>query len=249
MKLSATIICYNEENNIKDCLESVKDLVDEIIVVDSFSTDQTPKICKSYSKVKFFDKKFIDFGSQKQYAVEQTNNDWVLSLDADEYLSDELKSKIQSIDFENEKLAYNILRLNYYCGKWIKYSGWQSDFQLRLWNKKHGIWQGNIHERVEVNRDIKVIKIKEYMMHKSIDNFSEHMKIIDKYTDMGAEKSFKRSKKSSIVKAITHGMFKFIKMYFIKLGFLDGKMGFILALNSSFYVYLKYIKLWQLNKN
>ena len=248
MKLSAVIITYNEEKYIRQCIESVKDLVDEIVVLDSFSTDDTESICKSYSTLRFFQQKFVDFGSQKNAAVALAKNEWILSLDADEYLSPKLREEIKQLQSsESNDRAYSLLRLNQYCGRWIKHSGWNNDKQLRIWNRQFGTWCGNVHERVKLDSHITEIVLDGMLMHKSIDSISDHLKIIDKYTTLAAEKQFEAGKKPGVIKALVSGFFKWVKMYFLQRGFLDGKEGFVLACNSAFYTYIKHIKTRELN--
>jgi len=243
-KISATIITKNEEKNIDRCLFSL-DWVDEIVVVDSGSTDKTLEICKKYG-CKIFQTEWMGFGKTKQLAVDKTSNNWVLSIDADEYISKELKKRLINFDVNN-CLGYKIKRSSFYLNRKIKYSGWQSDFPIRLFNKEYGGFnQKEVHESIEV-RGL-VCKIKHEILHYPFPSITAHVNKINLYTELGAQELFKKNKKTTIIYAFISGISKFIKMYFIKFGFLDGKEGLILAILSGYYSMLKYLKLWSLYK-
>lgn len=238
-KLSVTIITYNEEKNIKRCLQSVA-WADEIIVVDSLSTDKTKQICQSFSNVKFIEHPWLGFGKQKHYAVDMASNDWILSVDADEEITLDLAAKIEKIIKKPKYDSYRINRKSFYLNKLIKFCGWNRDYPLRLFNRSKGNFNLKpVHESVEINGTCG--RIKKHMLHYTYPTISSHVLKMDKYSALA------KNKKSSITKALFSGFFKFIKMYFFKLGFLDGKAGFILCFNSGFGVWLKYIKLWEKN--
>ncbi len=240
-KLSAVIITHNEESNIERCLESLI-WVDEIIVVDSFSTDRTIEICKKYN-CKIFQIDWQGFGKTKKFAVENSSNNWIFSIDSDEVVTDELRNKIESI-LENPKFnGYNIKRKSFYFGKEINHCGWDKDFPLRLFNKRFGNFNENlVHESVVLNGE--KIKIYEPLLHFTYPTLSLHISKMNRYSDLAIDK-ISENKKYSIISSIFFGINKFSKMYFLQKGFLDGKIGFLLSLHSAFGVYLKYIKVWQ----
>lgn len=244
-KLSVVIITKNEERNIRRCLESVR-WADEIVVMDSGSTDETLSICREYG-CRVVETEWFGFGRTKQLAVKKASNDWILSIDADEVVSPGLAERIREILSEKiEKCGFKIKEITFYIGKRIKHSGWNREYHLRLFNRKYGSYNSrDVHESVEIRGETG--RIEEEIMHYSYHTISDHLRKIDNYTTLGAEQLFDQGKKSSVFKAILRAKFRFIKMYFIHMGFLDGKEGLILAFNSAFYVYLKYIKLWEKN--
>ncbi|MDZ7860058.1 MAG: glycosyltransferase family 2 protein [Candidatus Krumholzibacteriota bacterium] len=242
-KLSVVIITKNEERNIRRCLESVR-WADEIVVIDSGSTDKTLSICREYG-CRVVETEWLGFGRTRQLAVEKASNDWILSIDSDEEVSSELAERIREILSEKiDKCGFKFKRITFYIGRLIKHSGWNREYCLRLFNRKYGSYNSrDVHEYVEIKGETG--RIEEEIMHYSYHTISDHLKKIDKYTTLGARQLFNQGKKSSVFKAILRAKFRFIKMYFINMGFLDGKEGLILAFNSAFYVFLKYIKLWE----
>lgn len=248
IKISVVIITYNEENNIERCLLSVKDIADEIIVLDSFSTDRTEEICKAHN-VRFFQHKFDGHIEQKNRVIQYAKNDFVFSLDADEFLSKELKKAISQLN-NNEYDAYFFNRLNFFCGKKIKYGGWYPDKKIRLWNKDKGKWGGiNPHDTVILNNDTTKKYLKGDLLHYSFVSISQHVGQIDKFSDIKAQQDLKLKKSYSIFKLIFSPLIKFFILYFIRLGFLDGYYGFIIAINSAHFTFLRYVKLKELKKN
>ncbi|MDD3050245.1 MAG: glycosyltransferase family 2 protein [Candidatus Cloacimonetes bacterium] len=242
-KLSVAIITKNEERNIGRCLKSVQ-WADEIVVVDSGSSDKTIDICQKFN-CKIVETEWLGFGKTKQLAVNNCSHDWVLSIDADEELTTELQNRIKTILQNPDAEGYYIKRMSFYLNKLIQHCGWNHDFPLRLFNRRNGSFNEKIvHEAIEVNGTVK--KIKEVMFHYTYPTISFHIQKIDFYSTLGAERI--SDKRSSISKAVMRGLFKFIKMYIIQLGFLDGKIGFVLSVNSAYGVYLKYIKLWETNQ-
>lgn len=244
-KISATIITYNEEQNIERCLKSIQ-WVDEIVVVDSYSTDNTIEICKKY-KCNVIQTKWKGFGKTKKFAVDNTSNDWILSIDADEEVSDSLRDAIGQLLVKPTYNGFNIKRRSFYLGKEIKHCGWNNDFPLRLFNKEHANFnEKEIHESVVLH--LEKAKINEPLFHYTYPTINSHIAKMNKYSELYALRFIKERKKYSISSSIFFGIIKFLNMYFFRLGFLDGKIGFILCLNSSIGVYLKYIKTWQQNK-
>ncbi|MCX7953976.1 MAG: glycosyltransferase family 2 protein [Bacteroidales bacterium] len=248
VKLSVVIITYNEENNIERCLKSVIDVADEIVVVDSFSTDKTKEICLSYG-VKFIEHKFEGHIQQKNYAITQASYPHILSLDADEALSEELKKNILKIKENWQYDGYYVNRITNYCGKWIKHGSWYPDWKLRLWYAPAGEWKGvNPHDKFELNKNCKTTKIKGHLYHYSYRSVSDHIKQIEYFTNIAANASYQNGKRANILKILFYPIWKFKRDYFFNLGFLDGYYGFVIAAISAFGTFLKYIKIYEIQK-
>jgi len=246
-KLSVAIITKNEEKNIGRCLESVK-WADEIVVVDSGSTDSTLEICKKYH-CKIHQSSWLGFSRTKQLAVDHCSCGWVLVLDADEEVTPDLKTKMLDAIKSPGFSAYRIRRRSFYLGQLIKHCGWNKDYPLRLFEKAKGRFDNKIvHESIEMS-DGKTATIEEVMLHYTYPDLHSHLSKIDAYSSLGAAELFEQGRSSSISKSVMRGSFKFIKMYFLQLGFLDGKTGFILCINSANGVYLKYLKLWEMRQS
>jgi glycosyltransferase involved in cell wall biosynthesis len=246
MKLSAVIITKNEGLNIERCLKSLDGIADEIIVVDSFSTDDTKAICLKYN-CSFFEREFIDYSIAKNYGNDQTTGDWILSMDADEELSETLRASILKIKSSPEDVTYLFNRLTNYCGSWIKHCGWYPDAKTRLWKKGAAKWEGSIHEKLISATPIK--SIKGDILHYSYPNLTFHLLKINHFTDFMAKEMFEKGKKGSLLKMIVSPPFKFIKKYIFQLGFLDGYAGFVVSTMAAYYVFVKYAKLRNLIKN
>ncbi|MEQ6121100.1 glycosyltransferase family 2 protein [Reichenbachiella sp. MALMAid0571] len=246
-RLSVVIITFNEERNIGKCLDSVIDIADEIIVVDSFSTDNTKSICEGYD-LKFIENKFDGHIEQKNFAILRSQFEYVLSLDADEVLSAELQAKILELKKEFSDDGYSFHRLTSYCGQWIKHCGWYPDSRIRLWNKNKGQWGGtNPHDLVRMNSDSTVQYCNEDILHYSYHSIDQHIGQINKFSSISAEEKARKGKKVNvIVHLILYPYWIFLKTYFLKLGFLDGYYGFVISVLNSYYRFLKYVKLKQI---
>lgn len=249
IKLSATIITYNEEKKIGKCLESLIGIADEIIVVDSFSTDSTEAICKQYP-VKFLRNKFDGYISQKNFAVQQASSDYILALDADEVLSDELKQSITIVK-NNWGVCdgYEFNRFNNYCGKWIRFCGWYPDRKIRLWDRRKGAWGGtDPHDKVILSqRNVK--RLKGDILHYAYFTIDEHLKQMYKFGEVAARaKYIKGVKPLFFVHVILSPVFKFVRTYFLKLGFLDGYYGFVFCATTSLLNFYKYLRLYEYNR-
>lgn len=234
MKISVVVVTFNEEKNIKNCLDSLK-FCSEIIVVDSGSTDATLHIANKYSARIFF-KKFSDFSSIKNFGIMKAKNQWILSVDADEVISNELQYQIKKA-IENDYDGYYIKRVNYFLGKQIKYGGWGDDFQLRLFKKDKGLFSGAVHESVKING--KIGYINEPILHYSYTDSKSYFEKMNRYTSIQAQET----KQFLFLRLFFSPFFKFVKMFFMKLGFLDGFHGFILAVYSSFSEFVKISKM------
>jgi len=246
-KLSVIIITYNEEENIKDCLESVK-WSNEIVVVDSFSSDKTVEIAREFTP-KVFQNKWTNFSQQKNLALAKASNEWVLNIDADETVTPELKEEILAI--VNSQFStlegYYIPRKNHYMGRWIRHCGWYPDYKLRLFRKGKGRFnERTIHESVVVEG--KKGFLKSCLSHYSYKNLSDHLSRIDKFSTLGAEQMFRDGKTARFFDLLFRPLTRFIKMYLIKRGYLDGIYGLIVSVMGSFYVFTKYLKLWELSR-
>ncbi len=247
-KLSVCIITFNEEKNIRRCLESVKDIADEIVVVDSLSTDATEKICNEYG-VKFNKQKFLGHIEQKNLAISLCQNTYILSLDADEALSDELKKSILAVKQHFDFDAYEMNRLSNYCGKWIYYSGWYPDKKIRLINKSKGKFGGqNPHDKIMMYENSTVKFLLGDILHYTYYTVEEHYRQADKFSTIAANELFKKNRNTSALHIFVKTVAKFIRNYFILLGFLDGISGFTICRIAAYETYLKYLKLQKLHR-
>jgi glycosyltransferase involved in cell wall biosynthesis len=248
ISLSAVIITFNEERNIERCLVSLQGVADEIIVVDSFSNDRTAEICAKYD-VRFIENPFEGHIQQKNFAIEQASNDWVLSLDADEALTDELKNSILQLKDDPKYDGYRFNRLTNYCGHWVKHCGWYPDAKTRLVNRNHAKWQGvNPHDRLDMNENQEVGFLKGDLLHYSYYTKEDHLKQIEYFGKIASTELFKRGGRSNWFKIGLKVMAQFLKSYFFKMGFLDGKTGFTISRLSAYATYRKYIMLLNLQR-
>jgi glycosyltransferase involved in cell wall biosynthesis len=243
--LSVIIITKNEAHRIRTCLESIK-WANEIIVLDSGSTDDTLNICREYTD-NVFETDWPGFGPQKNRALEKASCEWILSLDADEEVSAELKISIQNSINQKHYDAYELHRLTEYCGKVIKHGGWGKDYLIRLFKKNYGTFSNRmVHETIEVQGSVG--KLNGTLYHFSFENLSEVIQKMDFYSTQGAAQRFSAGKKSNLFIALIRSKWMFFKSYFLHCGFLDGREGFILALSSAmntFYCYMKLAYLWR----
>ncbi len=247
VKISAVIITYNEEKNITRCIDSVAPVVDEIVVIDSFSKDRTKEICLAKGVV-FVEHLFRTHIDQKNFAVTQATHQYILSLDADEYLSPELTQRIKEVKENWSAEAFRMNRLSSYGNKWIKHGSWYPDRKIRLWNRSVGVWGGeNPHDRVVLKRGTKVIHLNGDILHRAYKDSRETLDKIQRYSNIFASENVGR-KSSSILKILGHTSFAFAKSYIIKRGFLDGFEGLMVAKAEANHVFYKYAKLYEANK-
>lgn len=247
--LSAAIITYNEETNISRCLDSVKKLADEIVIVDSFSTDRTKEICSRYG-VRFIEHSFSGYIEQKNFALQQTKYEHVLMLDADEALSAKLQESILKAKENNfPSNAYAMNRCTNYCGKFIRHGLWYPDTKIRLINKDHGRWGGvNPHDKIEMNPDSTIIHLHGDILHYSYNSIQQHVLQNEKFSSISADSLFKQGKKTNPLRIILSPTWSFIYGYFFRLGFLDGHYGWVIAVKASRLAYLKHSKLYKKQK-
>lgn len=245
-QLSVVVITFNEENNLSRCLESVKDIADEIIVVDSYSTDKTIEIATSYG-AKIYYQQFLGYGAQKNFANQLSTHDWILSLDADEELTPTLSNNIAAIKKAPSYNAYQFSRLTNYCGKWIKHSGWYPDKKIRLFNKTKGAWYSEqVHEHWELyDKTEKTGELKGDLLHYSYYSISDHIIRIEKFTELSSRAAVASGKKCSLLKLWLIPKWNFFRDYVIKLGFLDGMAGYTICKLTYYTYFVKYTKIRQ----
>lgn len=246
-KISAVIITFNEETNIGRCIDSVRPIADEIVVVDCYSTDYTKEICLSKG-ISFYQNEFLGFANQKNYAASLASHDYIISLDADEYLSPELTNSILEAKKDLKYDGYTMNRLSSYAGEWIRTCGWYPDTKLRLWRKGRGVWQGQgIHERVEIVGKYSEKHLEGDLLHHAYDNISQFLEKIQRYSDIYA-KEHRYKIKSSGFKIFYKTTFAFIKSFFLKKGIVDGYKGLLISVSNANFVFYKYSKLREANR-
>jgi len=243
--LSVVIITYNEEKNIQRCLESVRSLADEIVVVDSLSTDNTKKICLEYG-ARFIEQSFLGYIEQKNFALGQASNDYVLSLDADEAIGEKLASSIQKLKNRDTIVdGYRMNRCASYAGRWIRHGTWYPDTKLRLFNRKKARWGGeNPHDKVIPDTAAHIGFLKGDILHYTYASIEEHITQMNRFTTIQAEAMLKSGKKATLFKLLVNPVAAFISGYIIKGGFLDGRDGLLLAKAGAYATFIKYMKLW-----
>jgi glycosyltransferase involved in cell wall biosynthesis len=246
--LSVILITRNEEVNLADCLRSLEGVAQQIVVVDTDSTDRTLEIAQNYGAVIAQPADWPGFGPQKNRALDLATGDWILSLDADERLTPALRSEIlTAIQHSAQVDCFAIPRLSWYCGRFIRHSGWSPDYVDRLFRRGTARFSNDlVHERLIPNGQ--VAKLENPMLHFSFMNYSQVLQKLDRYSTASAEQAFAKGRTSSPLKAVLHGVWAFIRTYFLRAGFLDGPQGFALAISNGHGTYYRYLKLWQLHQ-
>ena len=248
MRLSVVIITFNEEKNIGRCIDSVKNVADEIIVVDSCSMDKTAEIAKSKGAEVIL-QPFLGYVEQKNMALEVANSDFVLSLDADEALDKILESSILEAKNDFNFKGYSMNRCTNYCGKFIRHGAWYPDKKLRLIDKKNAYWGGdNPHDKLILKYESPIKHLKGDILHYSYNSIEEHVQQNNKFSTISAETYFKRGKKTNVFKIIVHPFWAFFLGYILRGGFLDGFYGFVVALHVAHLSFLKHAKLYHKQK-
>ena len=244
--LSVILITRNEEANLADCLASLEGIAQQIVVVDTNSSDRTLEIAKSYGAAIAQPPDWPGFGPQKNRALDLATGEWVLSLDADERLTPALKSEIVTAIHHSAHVdCFAIPRLSWYCGRFIRHSGWNPDYVDRLFKRGSARFSDDlVHERLITSGQ--VAKLENPMLHYSFMNYSQVLQKIDRYSTASAEQAFAQGKTSTPLKAVLHGAWSFFRTYFLRAGFLDGPQGFTLAMSNAQGTYYRYVKLWHL---
>jgi len=246
-KLSVVIITLNEEQNIEDALVSAS-WADEIVVLDSFSTDSTPEICRKYTG-RFYQEEWRGFSGQKQRAVELASNDWVFVLDSDERFTDGLAKEVRGLMKDVPEFAgYSCARKNHFGGRFIRYGGWYPDYSVRLFDRTRAAFGSRpVHEAVEV--DGAVGRLNHPMMHYTYRDVSDYLQRMDRYSTLAAEEMASRGRRASAWNLLLRPPATFVKMYFVKQGFRDGYHGLLIAGLYAMYTFAKYAKLRELPGN
>lgn len=242
LNLSVILITKNEAENIRACLESVG-WADEIVVVDSGSTDETVEIAREFTGKVYLHPDWPGFGPQKNRALDYATGDWVLSIDADERVTPELHAEIESVLTDTGAIAYRIPRLSSFCGRFMRHSGWRPDYVLRLFRRDMGRFsEAQVHESVEVRGEVKNLQCD--LLHYSYRDFDDVLAKLNLYSSASAKQMAERGKRGGLATAILHGAWAFFRTYVLRAGFLDGREGFMLAVMNAENSYYRYIKLW-----
>lgn len=246
MELSVVVITFNEERNLARCLASVKTVADDIVVLDSFSTDRTEAIAREHG-ARFLQHAFDGHIEQKNRAITHARHPWVLSLDADEALDEKLAAAIRVVKAAPMADGYSMARLTNYCGTWVRHGGWYPDRKLRLWDSRKGKWGGvNPHDRYELQPGARIAELDGDILHYSYNSISDHVKQVDYFTTIAAKAYFVQGRRAGFVKLRLAPVVKFIGDFVFRLGFLDGFHGYVIARVSAHATFLKYAKLKQL---
>ena len=244
-RLSAVLVTYNEEEKIQRALNSLQKVSDEIVVVDSYSTDATPELCSRYTN-RVLMRSWGGYRDQKQFATDQASHDWVLSLDADEALSPQLAEEIlQWKEQENNCEGYYLPRKTFFMGCWIEHTTWYPDRQLRLFRKSRGCWEGGrVHESFQVTGP--TANFKGHIYHHTYASFSEYLEQLEQFSSLAARDRFEEGQRAQWVHLIFYPPAIFFKNYLLRLGFLDGKPGLAVSILAAVSSLFKYLKLWEI---
>ncbi len=246
--ISAVIITHNVADTIEPCLKALNQVCNEVLVLDSFSTDGTIEICERHG-VKLMPQEWLGYAQTKNVGNKMAKNDWILSIDSDEVLSDELIETLQHLTLGNNTV-YSLDRLTNYCGKWVYHCGWYPEWKVRLFNRNDVKWQGDfVHETLSIPADFQEIKLKGKLYHYSYKDSEDHFNRINKYARLAAEERYSKKMKANFVKRWLSPVSRFMRTYFLKKGFLDGKAGFLISWRSAYMVWLRYNILNSLWKN
>lgn len=246
-KISALAITLNEEENIETYLERLS-FADEIIIVDSFSTDRTAELASKFPKTRVVKRVFDNFSAQKNYAISLAKNDWVTFFDLDEEVTESLKEEIIKTVSAPDKIAYFVKREYHFMGRKIRYSGFQTDYVIRLFNKNYCKYNSNlVHELIVPDGPTGKLKnTSPHYTYKSLDHYTSKL---HQYSELQAKMLFEKGKKPTLYHFLFRPFYRFWHQYLIRLGILDGKEGFVLAYISAFAVFKRYVNLWQLRSN
>lgn len=246
VKISATIITFNEEKKIAGCLQSLIGVADEIIVIDSCSQDRTEEICRKYG-VRFISRPFEGYVAQKNYSMQQATYDHILALDADERLSEELRQSILAVKQNWGNVdGYVVNRFNNYCGKWMHFSGWYPEKKIRLWDRRKAQWGGtDPHDFVFIPKK-RTKSLKGNLIHYAYLTVDEHLRQVQRFAEIAARAKYKKGERVSFfINVLLSPLFRFVKSYVFQLGFLDGYYGFVFCSTSATMTFFKYIRLYE----
>ena len=247
--LSAVVICQNSEVHLRQCLESLVQVSDDIIVVDHYSEDHSVGIAKEFD-CRVFSKKWTGYSSGKNYGNAKAKYDWILSVDSDEELSDELIRTINTIHPDDPKVSYAVNRLSCFCGHWVKYGAWYPDRHIRLFNRMEISWNPElVHETLSMPDTCQTHQLKGHLLHYAVDSLEQHKLKVEQYARLGAQKMFQAGRKASQLTQFLNPPFRIFIDYFVRRGFLDGKAGWHIARLTAREKWLKYKQLRQLYKN
>jgi glycosyltransferase involved in cell wall biosynthesis len=241
--ISVVVITFNEEANIGRCLDSVMGIADEIIVVDSDSTDQTRAIAESKNGI-VYKRAWAGYSAAKNYGNEQATKEWIFSIDADEALSPELQRSIREFKSSAPVAgAFEVNRLTNYCGHWVRYCGWYPEWKMRMWKRGAGDWQGELHEKIIFHSPVPVARLQGHLLHYSFPSIRHHIHTLNAYSEIASAELVSKNKKVNfIIHLLLNPLFTFFNKYFFKLGFLDGYYGFVICWLSAQANFLKYSK-------
>ncbi|MCR5014082.1 MAG: glycosyltransferase family 2 protein [Bacteroidales bacterium] len=248
-RISVVIITLNEERNIKRCLDSVMPIADEVVVVDSYSTDATREICSNYP-VKFVEQVWGGYVATKNFANSLATHDWIFSIDADEAVSPELAESILNIKSQDmDSKVFSMNRKMNYCGRWIRHGGWYPDVKIRIFNRQNVSWTGQkVHETLSMPQDTQVVHLKGDLFHYSFYSPEEHRRQQEKFALLSAEEAVGQGKKASYLSAAFHAGWKFLRDYLFKAGFLEGSDGFVISKTNAHGVWYKYMKIREFSR-
>ena len=236
---SAVLITKNEAENIAACLRPLLQVTDDIVVIDGQSTDGTIAICEELG-ARVIQHKWEGYSKTKNFGNQQAKYDWILSIDADEVLSDELIKALQILDIQVDTV-YELDRITNYCGKWIHHSNWYPDWKIRLFDRRKVAWQGDfVHEKLVIPEGFRLEKLTGKLYHYSYKNSDDHWQRMEKYAQLAAAEMFAKNKRPSFVKLWLSPVARFLKTYLFKRGFLDGKAGWTIATRNAWLVHRRY---------
>ena len=247
MKISVVIITYNEADRLEAALKSVREVADEIVIVDRHSTDNTAKIAKKFTD-RFYYRDWTNYADQKNFANSKAGMPWILSLDADERMSPSLRQEILELKKEDPSVsAFSMPRQASYLGRWIRHSGWYPDRKIRLFQKDKAHWEGAyVHESLEVEGEVK--KLQGVLQHFTYRNISDHVRRLDTYAGLGAQKLYAEQKRCRWYHLLLLPFFGFLRAYVWKCGFLDGMAGFVIAIMQGYGIFIRYARLREIWK-